>query len=307
MIGAVLLITFLDLLLGLESRGLGDIFMMGMALAVASMSEFFTAIGYIIIACSVVGGEAEESHTGAKIKNPAALEALGGVRTILMRDDVILKSGAKRISAFYRAGKMYSAPNAENAPELLALLSLSLLALGRTADSPAAPAVFAAAPGEAETLETFYRELVSRGTADPYRHRYLIAAHSGVAGSSRHETTLAVENTSQLFYAYSFGDFTRILADCVSYRSGDAALPLTADVRKSLTEEALSLWRAGNRRTITCAASPCYSRDSVWRAFSVSQNRLPPAALRYSPLFGTRASGLCCSLTTLKFLRATLL
>ena len=250
MISAVMIVTMLDLLTGMESRGLGAIFITSMSLAVASMSEFFTAVGYIIIACSVVGDE----NKGAKIKKPSALKMLADTECIMMRSDTALRSGKKQMKGFYFGGKMYadfdmSAESDKEKPhtrELAKLLNMSLLSLGRTgigglarADSDAQIA------DDVKSAEAFYTQLIGAGVVDEYKNAFQIAGHTSPSQSSKYETTLAVRNNE--FYVYSFGEISRILADCRSYKLGNSTVPMTRDAMLEIVSHASSLERASCR------------------------------------------------------------
>lgn len=249
MIFAVLAITFLDLILGLESRGLGSIFMMGISLAVASMSEFFTAIGYIIIACSVVGRDRDENKHGAIIKNTGILKSLGNAECVMMKDDIILRSGVKKVKGFYFDGQMHpDAEKKESELELIKLLSLCLLSLGRIGVHGMVAA------GDSQPLENsdidmigvLYGKLLSGGVKDEYKNKFQMIGHASVGGSSRHETTLALKVDDD-YYAYSFGDLPGILADCVTYKSNGKKFILDKEKRREIFDEAFSLEKASCR------------------------------------------------------------
>jgi hypothetical protein len=78
MLGLILLLTVLDLILGNSGRELLDIFLCGLALAVAAMSEFYTAFGYIIISCGIFSAvkRYKDINSGAMIKNASGLSAM---------------------------------------------------------------------------------------------------------------------------------------------------------------------------------------------------------------------------------------
>ena len=274
MISAVMVVTMIDLLTGTESRGLGSIFITGMSLAVASMSEFFTAVGYIIIACSVVG----DKNTGAKIKKPAALKILADTECVIMSSNTVLRSGKKQVKGFYFGGKMYADFRMSNltdggkkqAGELMKLINLCLLSLGRTglwglaaADSDAS------VTEDLKTVESFCMELNRAGIGDEYKGVFQIVEHIGVSASSKFETTLAVRNNE--FYAYSLGDISKILAGCKSYRSGNAVLPLTRDAQIDIVSRASSMERTSCRVVAVAGRKSPYNNT---RRISVLQTDL---------------------------------
>lgn len=82
----IFFITVLDIILGFAQRSIFDSFMAGLSLAVSSMSEFYAAFGYIIIACGIFGAvkKYKDINSGALIKNSAKLEALKDVTCLIV-------------------------------------------------------------------------------------------------------------------------------------------------------------------------------------------------------------------------------
>lgn len=245
MIFAVMAITFLDLSMGVEGRGLGSVFMTGMSLAVASMSEFFTAIGYIIVACSVMGSERErkKSGTGVIIKNTGALKKIGDAECVMLRDDVILKSGVKKVKGFYFDGEIHLNPeNKEESLLLIKLLNLCLLSFGRNGVRGVVSADDAnlAESEEIKTMESLYSDLYRNGINDEYKNNFQIVGHVSPGGSSRYHTALALK-PGEDYYAFSIGNLANILSDCTTYKSHGKIYPLSDAKKRAIFDEAVSL------------------------------------------------------------------
>ncbi|MCR5264459.1 MAG: hypothetical protein K6D94_11325, partial [Clostridiales bacterium] len=115
MIMLVFLLTVADALTGLRTRGLFDVFMTGLSLAVASMSELYTAFGHIIIACGVYNAvhQFDKPDKGALIRNVGCVEKLKDVSTVIIPKEGILKAGGQSVEAVYTGGVEYTdeAPN----------------------------------------------------------------------------------------------------------------------------------------------------------------------------------------------------
>lgn len=111
MSAAIFLVTGLDLLLGFGGRSLFEIFMAGLSLAVASMSEFYTAFGYIVVAVGVFGAvrKYRTINTGALIKNTAKLETIKKITTLIVPREGAFSVRDTRLERVWTDGKLYGA------------------------------------------------------------------------------------------------------------------------------------------------------------------------------------------------------
>lgn len=106
MIGLIFALTLLDLFTGIDSRGLLDIFLTGLALAVAAMSEFYTAFGYIIVACGIFSAvrRYKDVNSGAMIKNTAKLEVLRDISCLIVPREAVTTVSLADIDRVYVDG-----------------------------------------------------------------------------------------------------------------------------------------------------------------------------------------------------------
>lgn len=86
MLALILVVTGIDLILGLESRGLFNIFITGASLACAAMTEFYVIFAYFIIGCGLFGTVKKRGtvNSGAIVKNISTLEEIKDIDTLIV-------------------------------------------------------------------------------------------------------------------------------------------------------------------------------------------------------------------------------
>ncbi|MBQ4054467.1 MAG: cation-transporting P-type ATPase [Clostridia bacterium] len=86
MLALILVITGIDLILGLESRGLFNIFITGASLACAAMTEYYVIFAYFIIGCGLFGNIKKRGrvNSGAIVKNISTLEEIKDIDTLIV-------------------------------------------------------------------------------------------------------------------------------------------------------------------------------------------------------------------------------
>ncbi len=116
MSAAIFLVTGLDLVLAKSGRSLFEIFMTGLSLAVASMSEFYTAFGYIVIAVGVFGAlrKYRDINAGALIKNTARLETIKRLTCLIVPREGTFSVRDMRLERVWAHGRIWGGDN--NAP-----------------------------------------------------------------------------------------------------------------------------------------------------------------------------------------------
>ncbi|MDD6800712.1 MAG: cation transporting ATPase C-terminal domain-containing protein [Firmicutes bacterium] len=82
----IILLIIADIVLEKSDRGIFDIFLTGLSLAVSSMSEFFVAFAYVVLACGIFGvvKKYKEVNAGALIKNPSKLEVIKDISCLIV-------------------------------------------------------------------------------------------------------------------------------------------------------------------------------------------------------------------------------
>ena len=86
MMALILVISIADIVAGLESRGLYNIFTTGAAIACAAMTEFYVIFAYLIIGCGLFGTMKKSGpvNAGAVIKNITTLEEIRDINTLIV-------------------------------------------------------------------------------------------------------------------------------------------------------------------------------------------------------------------------------
>ncbi len=108
MLAMVFVIMFFEIVTGLKTRGIYDIFLSGMSLAVAAMTEFYTAFGYIIVACALFGARTyRQKGKSAIMKNINAIEKLKDINCVIFRKNGFLSQKSKVVDSMYSSGQIY--------------------------------------------------------------------------------------------------------------------------------------------------------------------------------------------------------
>jgi len=132
MSAAIFIITGLDLILGYGDRSLFEIFMTGLSLAVASMSEFYTAFGYIVVAVGVFGAvrKYRTVNAGALIKNTAKLETIKKITALIVPREGAFSVRDTKLERVWAAGKLYGVGGAPIGPECADTVKFALISTG---------------------------------------------------------------------------------------------------------------------------------------------------------------------------------
>ncbi len=138
MLAFVMGITFLSLFVG-DGFTLPRVFLGTMAMAVAAMSEFLTAIGYIIVAVMVrnaaSGGKTSknaeksagkvlfesECHPKIMIRNPGSIDDISVIKRIVFMGTSYFKSGRAQLCSYRINGQFEHDMKGKSPSELLAL------------------------------------------------------------------------------------------------------------------------------------------------------------------------------------------
>ncbi len=124
----VFLITILNLIFG--DRGLYDVFFMGLALAVASMCEYYSAMGDIAAAfglAALAAGDGDRlRRNGSFVRGVRSIEALADLDVIVFSDNgVITADGVECRYSILRDGKLTDLKNADGFPDVFRFAAIS--------------------------------------------------------------------------------------------------------------------------------------------------------------------------------------
>ncbi len=256
----ILVMTVTKLISGLSAgEGLFGSFMTGISLAVASMSEFYTAFAYIVLACGIFGAvnRKKDVNRGALIKNNAKLNDINSLTCLLLPKEAAFTIHDISIARVHANGETY-APGEHgyrrNASRVLryALISTGLYGAGRLIENN-------------KTGDNIYSSeedaiIKAAEACSEYNvgleKRYPMLEHRAKGPDCRFETTLVrYENT---FVLSLRGDYGAVLPLCRYYTEDSRVYEMTPDKLNDFYIEAEKLARQ-SYRVVAIA-----SRDTIY-------------------------------------------
>ncbi|MGI6743458.1 MAG: cation transporting ATPase C-terminal domain-containing protein [Eubacteriales bacterium] len=273
MIILVFLLTVTGAITGLRTRGFFDVFLTGLSLAVASMSELYTAFGYIIIASGIYNAvnQFDAPNTGALIRNVGTLEKLKDINTIIIPKEEILTLNEQSVEAAFSGGMEYTRdlPHFEKRCAMLMKFAVVSTALyGRNklgAEKAASGDVSPAYRGEEEAIISSAEKMKLYNVA--LDRDYPILDHMKAGGSSRFETSLVgnfaidylgngidgisddarAHEAGEDYLVILRGELSAVLARCRTYSLNGVRVPLDMAALNEIRISALSRSRAAYR------------------------------------------------------------
>ncbi len=218
MLVMVIIIMFLEIVTGLKVRGLYEIFLNGMSLAVATMTEFYTAFGHIVVACALFGAKTDKNKTyeSAVVKNIKSIETLRDVDCIIFKKDGVLAKSVKNVSSYYYSGHSYDVKNYDRADSFKELVEAAVITTGRYMR------VSLETPGMRDTVISPEDSAIieSARNYDVYNigldSKYPMLIHISAGRNSEFDMT-AVESENKI-YAFIKGKASRLLEKCTGYK-----------------------------------------------------------------------------------------
>jgi len=276
MLACVLFITALALFV---RRDFTHTFLVSMALAVASMSEYLTTIAYIIIAVAVqdTGRRKKTSavttaenpvHGGtqrraAVISDASSLERLAGVKRLVLSDVRLLKSGEMTLHSWFAGGNLHSfdgfckedrTKNSASDPKELLRLLLATVG-GQKLHTSLSGGAITAMPEKYTMLHRAADAYTARtGQAIDFSFTALdsVDAKTGISGGL--DTVLLQEGG--LVWAVISGEIRQVLQCCQTWLDpAGKTVPLDEAMRKKILTEAARLAYIG-ADVIACAKRP---------------------------------------------------
>jgi len=261
MLVCVMVITTLALFLG---HGFTRTFLVSMALAVASMSEYLTSIAYCIIAVAMQDTgrrrkvqKDKKQRKAAVINDSAAIERIAGQKRLVLSDIRLLKSGEMDLHSWFAGGKLHEfAPFAkEKRPDeaLAGLLRLLLATVGGQQMHTALSGSAITAMPEKFTMLHQAADTYTRHTGAPVEFSFTaldsVDGKTGISGGL--DTVLLQENGD--IYAVVSGEIQRVMACCNAWADETGkSLPMDDAMRKTIFTEAAKLTFMG-AKVIACA------------------------------------------------------
>ncbi len=269
MLLVVFAITVIDLFLA-RNTGVFDVFLTGVSLAVAAMSELYVAFGYIIVGCGIFSAmkRRRDVNVGAIIKNAQKLEELKNVSVLIIPKDGVITSSNCSVDKIYTGRTLYSAADTDRIDKIRAtvlagvistgIYGAGLMSLNKNSRriTPEEEALIAAA----ETL-SLYNSRIDRS--------HPIIEHRAAGGASKFETTLTVDSDN-CFMAVSRGDPEAILDACIAYTENGRLLTMSTEDRLEFLGVAESLTRSSYR--VVAVATGVTGYNNLTRIGSVQSD-----------------------------------
>ena len=246
MIAAVAVITVIGIFM--KSASAVKLLLTSLSLAVASMSEFFTVLGYIVIATSVKKADRDESGR-AKIKDAATVEVLNDTDTIVIAGPGMMKAGDITLTSYYLGDRLVNVDEPVDGYSPADLLKLAYITTGSLPQGALANAFM---EPERESMSVDYSG-IHKVFEEYFRNAYesraventVMAGHepAGSAESGGLDTALICRAGN--YEAVVSGGVENVLSCCNQIRKNGKVLPLTREDVASITTEATTLRKRG--------------------------------------------------------------
>lgn len=246
MIVAVSVITVAAVFI--KSVSVVDIFLSTLSLAVASMSEFFTVLGYIVIAISVWKADSEEAGR-AKIKDAASVETMNETDTIVLESPEMIKAGDITLTSYFQSDRLVNVDEPVEGYSPASLLKLAYLTTGTLPQGSLAAGRLEA---DRESISVDYSgihkvyEEYFRFTGESRVIENIILAGHEPAGSleSGGLDTVLICNGGN-FEAVASGPVEEVLSCCTHIRKQGKLYPMSKDDMVKILTESEKLRKRG--------------------------------------------------------------
>lgn len=248
---------------------LEQVFFAAVSTAAASMSEYLTTIGYIIVAIASrnAGGagrnRGKNTRSGAVIKDCSKIEDIASADSIILGDISLLKSGKAALHSFFAKGKIHRKTEQElpesDGDALYEILALAAEAVAvGTENSSLSQSSTESAVREQDRLILQGLELFREETNRSIRPASHIIDHMNGDAAMASGIDVSILQPTDLKkgpYVAAASDVQRILRCCTTYRSPTGDLPLTNEIRKRIFTETARLEYIG-AKVLAIAARP---------------------------------------------------
>ncbi len=246
MLVLVFLITLVNLFLPSHDSIFG-VFLTGISLACAAMSEFYVAFGYIMVGCGIFSAmkRKKDVNVGALIKNAGKLDKLKKLSVLIVPKDGIITIADCVVDKIYTSRTLYSACDVDRIDKMRATILAGVISTGiygpglsslNTASrkiTPEEEAIISAA----DRL-SLYNSRIDR--------THPILEHMPAGGASKFETTLTVDSDKH-YMAVCRGDAEAILNACEYYTENGGIYRMTTEDRLEFLGAAQSLTKSSYR------------------------------------------------------------
>ena len=286
----IFILTVTELFLGIGAeQGLFGSFMTGLSLAVSSMSEFYTAFAYIVLASGIFGAvnRKKDVNRGALIKNSAKLEDIKDLTCLIVPREAAFSIRDMSIGKIYANGDLY-APGEhgyrKNASRVLryALISTGLYGAGKLIENNVS----------GENIYTSEEEAIIKAAESESEYnigldrRYPMLEHRAKGPDCRMDTTLVQYENG--FVVSLRGDYRTVLPLCRYYTEDSRVYTMTPEkwneiliVAEKLAKESYRVIAVASKDTIYRTLkrlSACQSDLTFEGLLAIREPTLPEAA-----------------------------
>lgn len=270
MLALVFLITLIDLFVR-NNTGVFDVFLTGISLAVAAMSEMYLAFGYMTLGSGIFGAmkRRRDVNEGALIKNASKLEDLKSINTLIIPKEGVITSTRCVVEKIYTSRTLYGATDIDRVDKLRATVLAGVISTGIYGSGLVAlnQKTRKITPEE-ETLIAAAEKLNLYNASIDRAHP--IIEHESAGNGSKFETTLTLDPGSG-YIAVSRGSAKEILDSCDFYIDNGSVKRMTVNDRIEFMGVASSLTRSSLR---VVAVASCATGHASLRRISAVQGGL---------------------------------
>ncbi len=235
MSAAVIVLTAINLFISsAESGRLASVFLTGLSLAVSSMSEFYTAFVYIVLACGIYNAAKHYKYvyTGALIKNSSKLEDIKDITCLVVPRKEAFSTRNMHVERVYTDGEEYYVNDRVFVKHSTRVLKYALLSTGMYGGNRF---IIRGENGnvvtpEEETIISICERCGIIG--EKLEANYLLAEHISKRETNRFDTTLVKFGNTNVVAVR--GDYKNILSSCRYYSENGRVIELTKEKRNEL-------------------------------------------------------------------------
>ena len=230
MITLVFALTVTDLFIGFSDRGLFNIFLTGLSLACASMSELYAAFGYIVIATGIFSAmqQKKEINEGALIKNSAKLDQIKDLNCLIFPREATFVARNCTIERACYGGRIHAVSDKTFPNRCGQLLRYAVLSSGiygaraLITNNDRSENIYT--PEEEAILTLASRIGVYNISLE---REYPMIEHIGAGVRSRFDTTLVGYNGGQIVVVR--GEALAVIKQCRYCNENGRSMPLAGD------------------------------------------------------------------------------
>ncbi|MCI8388592.1 MAG: cation-transporting P-type ATPase [Clostridiales bacterium] len=270
MLAIIFAVTIADLFIGYGDNGVFDVFLTGISLAAASMSELFMAFGYIIIGCGIFNAmkRRRDINVGALIKNAEKLEQLKQLDVLIVPKDGMITQSHAFADKIYLPRKLYSATDIDRVDKLTQIVLRAVISTGIYSSGLASlNSSSRRITPEEESIINLASELkLYNANID---RAYPIIEHKSAGGASKFDTTLTLD-PDRHYFAVCRGGAEEILNSCEYFIENRRTFHMSTDDRLAFLGAAESLTK--NSYKVVAVASGTTGYNNLQRIGAIQSD-----------------------------------